>query len=54
MMMKAVKESKPDVGSSNKTTYGFVTNSKPIEVLFFYPPEIPLMDTPPIFKTQFY
>lgn len=37
----AVKLSNPEVGSSNIKTFGFVTSSNPIEVLFLSPPEIP-------------
>jgi len=37
------------VGSSRKIIPGFVTNSTPIEVLFRYPPDIPLMNVFPIF-----
>ena len=38
-MMKAVNESKPEVGSSRRITLGFVTNSKSMDVLFLSPPE---------------
>ena len=37
----AVVESSPVVGSSKNIIEGFVSSYKPIEVLFFYPPEIP-------------
>lgn len=49
MTCKAVVESNPVVGSSKKMIPGFVTNSTPIDVLFLYPPEIPLMKVFPIF-----
>lgn len=38
---KAVVESRPVVGSSRKMIEGLMSSSKPIEVLFFSPPEIP-------------
>ena len=41
--LSAVVESRPVVGSSRKMIDGFMSSSKPIEVLFFYPPEIPLI-----------
>lgn len=40
--------SKPEVGSSNKITWGSLTNSKPIDALFLSPPETPLIKFPPI------
>lgn len=43
IITKAVKESRPDVGSSSRMQYGSLTNSTPIEVLFLSPPEIPLI-----------
>jgi len=49
MMMNAVKESSPEVGSSNNITLGSVTSSTPIEVRFLSPPEIPFSRLPPIF-----
>jgi hypothetical protein len=49
MTCKAVVESSPVVGSSRKMIPGLVTNSTPIDVLFRYPPEIPLMKVFPIF-----
>lgn len=47
MITKAVNESKPEVGSSNRIQNGSVTNSTPIDVLFLSPPEIPLTSGPP-------
>jgi len=38
-----VNESSPEVGSSKNMTLGFVISSTPIAVLFFSPPERPLM-----------
>ena len=46
-MMKAVNESNPEVGSSSRITFGLVTNSKPMDVLFLSPPEIPFYKLPP-------
>ena len=43
IQIKAVNESNPDVGSSRIKTGGSLINSIPIEVLFFSPPEIPLI-----------
>jgi hypothetical protein len=40
---KAVVESNPVVGSSKKMMEGLIKSYKPIEVLFFYPPEMPLI-----------
>lgn len=40
---KAVVESSPVVGSSKKIIDGFISNYNPIEVLFFYPPDTPLI-----------
>jgi hypothetical protein len=45
--MKEVSESRPEVGSSSMITWGSLMSSKAIEVLFFYPPEMPFMSTPP-------
>lgn len=45
--MYDVKESSPDVGSSRKITWGSEISSKAMEVRFLYPPETPLMMTPP-------
>ena len=47
MIYKAVEESSPLVGSSNKRRLGFVMSSYPIEVLFLSPPDNPLMKNPP-------
>jgi len=46
--LREVLLSSPVVGSSKKIILGFVSNSTPIEVLFFYPPEIPFIKTLPI------
>jgi hypothetical protein len=45
---KAVVESRPVVGSSKNIIDGLISNSTPIDVLFFYPPDIPLMRASPI------
>ena len=47
-MMKAVRESRPELGSSRKMTLGSLMSSKAIEVLFLYPPEIPFRIVPPM------
>lgn len=44
-------ESKPVVGSSKKIIPGLVINYTPIEVLFLYPPLIPLMKVFPTFTS---
>jgi len=41
--LRDVVESKPVVGSSKKIMEGLISSSKPIDVLFFSPPEIPLI-----------
>lgn len=46
-IIKEVKESKPEVGSSRISTEGLLISSKAIDNLFFYPPEIPLISCPP-------
>lgn len=43
----AVAASSPDVGSSRKRTAGSFMSSMPIIVLFFSPPEIPLIISVP-------
>jgi hypothetical protein len=48
MIVKAVKESSPEVGSSRRITLGSETSSNPMETLFFSPPESPLTNSPPI------
>lgn len=40
---KAVVESSPVVGSSKKRIEGLIKSSIPIETLFFYPPDNPLI-----------
>ena len=52
MMMNEVKESKPDVGQSKMITCGSLISSKPIEVLFLQPPEIPFMNFPPTITSK--
>lgn len=44
----AVVESRPDVGSSKKSSDGLRRISLPIQTLFLSPPEIPLTNVPPI------
>lgn len=46
-ILKAVCESRPEVGSSKNNILGLDISSYPIEVLFFSPPESPLIRTPP-------
>ena len=48
MRFREVVESRPVVGSSKKIIEGLMSNYKPIEVLFFSPPEIPLILVSPI------
>lgn len=43
-MLLALKESNPEVGSSNKTTEGSETSSTPIEHLLRSPPESTFLD----------
>jgi len=45
---KALKLSKPEVGSSNKMIGGSVINSTPIAVLFFSPPDKTFLKADPI------
>ncbi len=54
-MLKAVKLSRPEVGSSSSSKEGSVISSTPIEVLFFSPPDKDLIYTLPIivFETSF-
>lgn len=47
MMIREVKESSPEVGSSNITTDGSLISSKAIEVLFLSPPDTPFRRCPP-------
>ena len=49
MIVLAVWESRPDVGSSKIKTDGFVTIYTAIQTLFFSPPEIPFLNFPPIY-----
>ena len=44
---RALVESRPVVGSSRNSKFGFYINSIPIFTLFFSPPEIPHTVTPP-------
>ena len=46
--LREVVESKPVVGSSKKIIEGFMSNYKPIEVLFLSPPDTPLILVSPI------
>jgi hypothetical protein len=43
----AVLESKPLVGSSNNSNFGFVISSYPIDVRFLSPPDNPFRKNPP-------
>ena len=52
MMMKEVRESRPEVGSSRTTTDGSLISSKAMDVLFFSPPEIPLSKVPPTYTSR--
>lgn len=54
IIINAVKESNPEVGSSRRITLGSVTSSNPIEVLFRSPPESPFSITPPIYQLFFF
>jgi len=55
IIFNEVVESKPLVGSSQRSKLGSVISSYPILVLFLSPPEIPLTRTPPILVyAQFY
>lgn len=47
--LRAVVESNPVVGSSRKMIDGLMSNSTPMEVLFFSPPEIPLISALPTY-----
>ena len=47
IILKAVCESKPEVGSSKNNILGLDISSYPIDVLFFSPPDSPLIKTPP-------
>ncbi len=49
IIFNAFQESRPDVGSSNIIIFGFDTNSYPIDVLFFSPPDNPFIKLPPNF-----
>lgn len=46
IQIKAVKESRPEVGSSRISTGGSEIISTPIDVRFLSPPETPLMSLP--------
>ncbi len=48
IIYKALKLSKPDVGSSNRIRLGLVISSTPIAVLFLSPPDIVFYITLPI------
>mmetsp|Transcript_31977 Transcript_31977/g.55117 ORF Transcript_31977/g.55117 Transcript_31977/m.55117 type:complete len:91 (-) Transcript_31977:716-988(-) len=47
MIAKAVKLSRPEVGSSKKRTLGLTISSMPMHTLFFSPPDIPLTSADP-------
>lgn len=47
-MDKALKESRPEVGSSRRINEGSVISSTPIETLFLSPPDKVLWKVPPI------
>ena len=49
MRLREVVESKPVVGSSRKIIEGFINNYRPIDVLFFSPPDTPLILVSPIY-----
>ena len=52
-MMKAVRESCPEVGSSRMISLGLLINSKAMDVLFFSPPDIPFSDfSPPMIVSR--
>jgi len=46
--LRDVVESRPVVGSSKKIIEGFISNSRPMEVLFLSPPDTPLILVSPI------
>nr|GMD96191.1 ABC transporter G family member 6 [Ipomoea batatas]GMD98379.1 ABC transporter G family member 6 [Ipomoea batatas] len=48
MILRAVVESSPEVGSSRSNKLGFISISWPMLTLFFSPPDIPLKSGPPI------
>ena len=48
MMLMAMNESRPLVGSSQNRREGFVKNSEANDNLFFSPPDIPLILSSPI------
>ena len=48
MILRAVVESKPEVGSSRSSREGLMMISFPIETLFLSPPDTPRTNAPPI------
>ena len=48
MRLREVVESRPVVGSSRKIMEGLISSYNPIDVLFFSPPEMPLILVSPI------
>lgn len=52
IIVTAVFESSPVVGSSKNIIDGFVRSSTPIEVRFLSPPDIPRMSSDPIFVLE--
>ena len=48
MRLREVVESRPVVGSSKNIIEGFINSSKPIDVLFFSPPDTPRILVSPI------
>mmetsp|Transcript_34512 Transcript_34512/g.62583 ORF Transcript_34512/g.62583 Transcript_34512/m.62583 type:complete len:108 (+) Transcript_34512:2390-2713(+) len=47
MMLRAVVESKPEVGSSSMRNEGLETSSRPMLTRFFWPPLMPLSSESP-------
>ena len=48
IILRAVVESRPDVGSSRNSKDGLIMISFPIHTLFLSPPETPLTKGPPM------
>lgn len=48
IVLRAVVESRPDVGSSRNSKDGFIMISFPMHTLFLSPPETPLTKDPPM------
>jgi len=49
MRLRDVVESKPVVGSSKKIMEGFTSSYNPMDVLFFSPPDTPLILVSPTY-----